>query len=200
MSYTTYSLITGEITGAFTSDDESLIYNVPTGDSVVLGDYNHLLGYIVEGQFVEYSAEQVALKAQRPPHRASWSNSAMAWVDERNLEQVRADRWEAVKAARAISEFSPITVDGNTYDADQDSQIKIAGSVQAASLLDTAFSTDWTLADNSVVTLTGPQMIAVGLAVAARTSRLFWQARALRTQIAAAATIEGVLAVVWPSP
>jgi hypothetical protein len=199
MIYTIYNLATGDISGVVMSDDDHLHLNVPDGCSPILGEYDYRAGYIVDGQFIEYFEEQAALKAQRPPYRASWSNSAMSWIDKRNMEQARADQWEAIKAARTAAIAAPITVDGNTYDADQDSQTKIAGAVQIATISGSAFEIDWTLENNSVVTLSGPQIIAVGLALAHRSSLIYGQARLLRAQIDAATTTEEVKSITWGS-
>jgi hypothetical protein len=59
------------------------------------------------------------------------------------------------------------------------------------------FSIDWTLADNTVRTLSGADMIAVGQALGQHVAACHIKARALREQINAATTVAEVEAVVW---
>ena len=63
---------------------------------------------------------------------------------------------------------------------------------------DEAFSQFWVLADNTVVSLTAPEMIEVGKACAALVTGLWESSQAVRGQIDAAATAEEVAVVYWP--
>lgn len=92
----------------------------------------------------------------------------MSWVDPRTLAQHQADKWTAIKAARDAIEFGGFTWDGSTFDSDPQSQSRIQGAAQLATLAmiaSQAFSVDWTLATNAVRTLTGADMLAVGQAM-----------------------------------
>lgn len=133
--------------------------------------------------------------APSPAHQFDYS--VKAWVDPRTLQDHRDEKWAQIKAARDAVEFGPFTWDASIFDADAESQQRISGAVQMASL-SSAFSIDWTLADNTVRALTATQVIALGIALAQHVGAAYATARALRDQINAAATIAAVEAIVWP--
>lgn len=120
------------------------------------------------------------------------------------LEAAQAAKWEEIKRRRRAEELSPITCQGYVYDADEDSQSKLAGAVQIAAISMGAgqpFSIEWTLSDNTAVTLDAAGMLAVGLALGARTSALYAYARTLRTQIFTQSySLADVAAVAWAMP
>lgn len=153
------------------------------------------------GVAVAYDATQAAAKADRPAYRqAHWDNSTMAWVDDRTLDQLKASRWGVMLAARSADEFGPFVWDGSTFDGDERSQARIQSAVLLALLAaqtDTSFSIDWTLADNSVRTLTGANMIAVGQAMSVHVAAAHAAGRTKRTEIMAAANAADVDAVTW---
>lgn len=119
------------------------------------------------------------------------------WLDARTLEDHKAAKWAEIRAARDAAEFGGFTWDGSAFDSDPMSQSRIQGAAQLAQL-SPAFSVDWTLADNNVRTLTGPEMIAVGVELGVHVSAQHAAARTLRAQILAATTAAEVEAVVWP--
>jgi hypothetical protein len=132
----------------------------------------------------------------------TWNTTTERYVAEPTLAAHRLAAWERIKAARNADETAPLPVGQLTFDADADSQQKIAGAVQMAQLAissgqDTGWSITWTLADNTAATLTAAQMIGVGLALAARTSGLHAKGRALRARIDAAATLDELNAITW---
>lgn len=121
-----------------------------------------------------------------------------AWVDVRDLEQKKADKWEEVKAARDAAEHGGFTWDGSAFDSDPGSQTKIIGAAQLANMSPASFLMDWTLKDNTVRTLTGAQMIAVGQALGVHVNAQHVLGRTLRQQIEAATTAAEVAAIHWP--
>jgi hypothetical protein len=133
-------------------------------------------------------------------HVFDWTSHT--WVDPRTLDDLKSDQWELMKAARETAEFGGFTWDGSDFDSDSESQRKIQGAVQMALIAAAAsqpFSIDWTLADNTVRTLSGADMINVGLAMGTFVSGIYEQGRALREQIDAATTPEQVQAIAWSS-
>lgn len=154
-----------------------------------------------DGVAVAYDATQAAAKADRPAYRqAHWDNSTMAWVDDRTLDQLKASRWDVMLAARSADEFGPFVWDGSTFDGDDRSQARIQGTVLLALLAaqtDTSFAVDWTLADNTIRTLTGVEMIAVGQAMSVHVTNAHAAGRARRAAIEAATTAAAVESVTW---
>lgn len=153
---------------------------------------------------VAYTDAERAALAARPPYPAHWDIAARQWIDERDLEAVRADTWVRIKAARSAAEYGGFdwTHDGavHRFDADAESQRRIQGAAQMAQLAlaqAQPFEIVWTLADNSTVTLDAADMIAVGMAMAAHVNACHVRGRELRAQIEAAATKAELDAIAW---
>lgn len=130
-----------------------------------------------------------------------WDWPTKQWIDPRTLADRKEAQWAAIKAARNSLEFGGFTWDGSAFDSDQQAQARIQGGVQLATIAASQgqpFSIDWTLADNSIRTLSGADMIAVGMELAAHVQSIHATARVLRVQIEAASTIEEVDAIQWP--
>lgn len=158
--------------------------------------------WVCNGVVTPYTQEQRAAKASgRPSDSQAWDNQSMSWIDTRTLDSRKASRWAAIKSARGTYEFGGFTWDGSTFDSDEVSQARIMGAVQMAVLAKAAnqpFSIAWTLADNTVRTLTGDDMIAVGLALGTHVGTAHAIGRSLRAAIEAASTAGQVEAVTWP--
>jgi hypothetical protein len=91
-------------------------------------------------------------------------------------------------------------------DNDDSSKIKINGAVTMAMLAvqqSAAFSVDWTMADNSVVTLDAPSMMLMGEAAGQYVAAIHERARVLKEQIEAATTMAELDAIDieagWPT-
>lgn len=152
---------------------------------------------------------QVLLLDERLPD-GDWHVAGGALVpgllDLRTLERRRSDKWEQIKAARAAAIDAPLPVPGiGTFDCDEASRANIAN---AALLMQTMAATlqpgevptiDFTLADNTVATLTAGQMVEVALHMGAKVQAAHATGRLLREAIDAAATAAEVEAVAWPA-
>ena len=112
------------------------------------------------------------------------------------LEQAKVFRWQQIKAKRKELEYGPFTWDGSQFDGDAESQQKITGAVSMANMY-ANYMVDWTLADNTVRTLTSSDMKAVGVALATSISAIYAHARDKRTEIDAATTVQAVLDITW---
>ncbi len=132
----------------------------------------------------------------------TWDAAANQWVDTRSLPVAKQDRWGAIKEKRSTAEFAGFSWGGSTFDSDPMSQMKIAGAAQLARAAEQAgqsYSIDWTLADNTVRTLSAADVIEVGAALAAHVQSVHSTGRDLRSQIESAATVEEVDAINWPA-
>lgn len=121
------------------------------------------------------------------------------WIDTKTLASVKASTWERIKQARTEAERSDFICNGGVYQANKEN---ISCAVQLALQAQTAgkpYSIDWTLSDNTVVTLDAVAMIAVGKALAEHLGFAFAIARDLREQIAATLSIEQADAIQWPT-
>lgn len=131
----------------------------------------------------------------------TFSGGSLTWFDPRSLAQAKADRWEAIKVSRDAQEFGLLTWGGSSFDADERAQARIHGAVQLASMAIAAgspFTLDWTLADNTVRTLSAADVVALGGALAMQIRVAHEVARSLRASIENAIDAAAVAAVVWP--
>lgn len=152
--------------------------------------------YVSSGAPVLYTNLQASNKKLRPTYQCSWSNTTMSWIDARTLTQIKDDKWALIKESRANVDYTPIVVGVYTYDADEISRARIQNTIQLMLLSDPpTASVSWTLANNSVVTITRAQLIAVGMAIWSRTVDVFNQGQVLRDGVYAAADQSSVDAV-----
>jgi hypothetical protein len=117
------------------------------------------------------------------------------------LAAARLRAWARIKDARDAAIASGFTWNGLVFDSDDVSQQRIQGGVQLASMAAAngqEFSIDWTVADNTTRTLSGVDMIAVGVALGAWVTSNFAAGVALRAQINAATSIDQLAEITWP--
>lgn len=129
----------------------------------------------------------------------TFANGAFGSRETDDLPKAQAKAWERVKASRDAAEASDFIVNGVAYQPDV---LRITGAALNALLAQLAgvpFSIDWTVSDDSVVTLNGAQMQGVGIALAQHINSVHAIGRTLRAQIAAAQTHAEVGAVTWPA-
>lgn len=178
---------------------DSELSNIPmsVGETVIAGIEPP--GYSTVWRYVDDALVDTGQPFLPPQPWLTWSNDTFQWVDARNLEQLRAAKWNQIKAARDAAEFGGFTWDGSAFDSDLTSQSRIQGAAQLAALAPTTFSIDWTLADNSVRTLNAAQMTAVGEALGAHVATQHAIGRTLRTAIEAATTPGELDAIAWPA-
>ena len=126
-----------------------------------------------------------------------WDDDTLKWVDGRTLDDLKAAKWEEIKAARSNAEYGGFSWDGSEFDSDAASQQKIMGASQLAGLDPDNFLVDWTLKDNTVRTLNAADMNAVGAALGQHVNSQYVKARNLRQQIESATTKAEVEAIAW---
>jgi hypothetical protein len=108
--------------------------------------------------------------------------------------------WSRIKGARDAAEFGVFTWSGHTFDGDESAQRRLAMAEQAAQRAVAAGlspTIDWTLADNTAVTLSAQDVIAAFAAMTDNIRAAHDKARALRAQIEAATTVEQLEAITW---
>lgn len=100
--------------------------------------------------------------------------------------------WESVKQTREVKIGGGVNVPGiGLFQTDDRSRDNIAGAATASLIAQAAnapFSLQWTLADNTVVTLSAAQVQAVGMAVMSHVAACHAVGQTLRGQIDAATT------------
>jgi hypothetical protein len=134
-----------------------------------------------------------------PKLRFHWARGD--WDDVRSLAEAKLSKWADIKAERAAREYGTYTTpQGAVFDIDAQSQVRLQNAYSLAVDAKAAgqpFSIEWTLANDSVVTLNANQMIALGKAVFSHINDLHATARDARQQILAATTVAEVEAIAW---
>lgn len=123
------------------------------------------------------------------------------------LEIAQNAVWEKVKAKRTVLEEGLAPTPFGAVQCDEKSKLKINGLVSMAQIsisMGQPFATEFTMADNSVISLDATTAIQMGMAVGQFIDAIYTHARNLRDQIYAAdATPESVTTIDieggWPS-
>lgn len=152
---------------------------------------------------VEMDTGHVAEVGAQPSSLHTINTDTLMWADRRTLDQVKAEKWEEIKAARDAAEHAGFTAGGYPYDSDAVSQQRITGAVTMAMLAmqaGQAFSIDWTIADNRTLPLSASDMIAVGLALGNHVAAQHARARELRDAINTALERGEVNEITWDEP
>jgi hypothetical protein len=116
------------------------------------------------------------------------------------LASVRARQRSVINAGRDAAQDGGADTPFGRMDSNSRSREFLNGAAQLALMAKLAgnpFSVDWTLADNSTVTLDADQMIAAAAAVAAHVDAMQQRGRALKSRIDDAGTLAEIEAVVW---
>ena len=119
----------------------------------------------------------------------------------RSIDEQRAAKWEEIKTERDKREQAGTPYMGKTLDCDEKSIQRITVAVQAAQSaisIGSDFALDWTMQDNSVITMTAAQVCGMSVAIAKNSNGLHKIARELREKIEAATTETDLSAIVWP--
>ncbi|WP_020471454.1 DUF4376 domain-containing protein [Zavarzinella formosa] len=96
-------------------------------------------------------------------------------------------------ARRYDAQNSGVAIDGNTFDTDSESRNALTSAYVFASL-DATYSCNWKTADGVFVTLTSPQVIAVGKGVGAFIQKCFDTEKTLAGNIGQYGSAEAILA------
>lgn len=123
-----------------------------------------------------------------------------------SIDDRKAAMWAEAKRLRDSAIDAGVPVAGiGIFDSDDQSRANISGAVTMALLAQLnaqAFSIGWKLADNTVTTLSGPQMIGAGVAVGQHVSECHEVAQGLGLAIddaASHAALDAIdVTVGWP--
>ena len=137
---------------------------------------------------------EIYQKPDQPDEYHEFDYASKQWVF--SLDSARALKWQEIKAARTAQEFGTFIWGDYTFQCDEVSQRRIQGAVQLAAI-DSGFSIDWTLADNSVVNLSAQDMISIGVTLAAHVNACHEKSRSLRQAIDLAQTEQDIAEIDW---
>lgn len=135
--------------------------------------------------------------------QSGWLAGGTSVPDEAaSLDSAKARAWARVKDERTARLAGTFEHDGNVYDIDPLNITGAALDAQLAITANEAWEQAWVLANNTIVTLTPEEMIAVGRACKAAVSSLWAVSQYLRGLIEAVQpgpnAIAEVEAITWP--
>lgn len=189
--YVLVNVRTGEIEAAGSCDAESFDRICETDDQIkVIGMGSSATHYYTAVGLREYTPAQRLAKATLKPH-SQWDNRLMRWVDVRSLAELRAERWALIKAARTAEIDAPIDTPFGRFDADASAREAVA---TAATLGESVL---WTAADNLPVQLAPEKLVMLLRLIGQRAQAAHARARALRSRIEAAQSMDELEAVTW---
>lgn len=104
-----------------------------------------------------------------------------------SLEEIKDIRTRQVNAKRDENLDGGFTYGGYNFDSDEDAKRNIQGVVSSYDILAlqsvSADPVDWTLADNTIITIQPEDMISIGLAFTNYTSSIYMTARLIKNNI-----------------
>lgn len=115
---------------------------------------------------------------------------------EKTLDELKADKLEALKAERDTKEVEPIEYNGHLYDYDDKARDRINAAIIALELAGAEASLEWTCADNTDATVTAAVLRNIIAAVAVRSNTLHIAYRTAKTAVEAAESKEDLEAIV----
>lgn len=119
-----------------------------------------------------------------------------------NLELLKEQAWQTIKTKRDQLEQTGAPYLGKILDSDEKSVTRISIAVQAAQAAISAgnadFTLNWTMQDNTVLTMTAQQVCGMAVALAQHSDGLHKIARDLRAKIEAATSAEELDTIKWP--
>lgn len=198
-----YSITTGEIEANVRVQDElvGMVAGPGQGFLEAPPDVTYMTHYVSSGMLAAYSPEQRAAKANRPAHRAEWSNTLMAWLDQRTLLDAKIAKGAEINAARRAALSGLFTWRGHQISHDDEARSNIESTssyISSSGALPPGWPGYWKAEDNTLVPLT--TLADWQDFLAARTARgtaIFSYSEQMKAQILAAQTIAEVDAVTW---
>ncbi len=189
IEFTVYEKATGKVLYGGTASDPSVFASA--ANDVVQGQ-SHSEGYFSVG--THYSIPERASAS----HIFDWA--AKQWIDPRTLPDLKDAKWKAIKSAREAEIASNLVTQYGTFDADDRARSNITDAILMLQTLASAgrpTTIDFTLADNSTVTLTTSELVTVGLFLGQKVQIAHATARARRLDINAATTAAQLEAITW---
>lgn len=191
MLYAIYYEPSGRVWQQVVGQDESSFPAPPPGGGVLLLEEPATLPGYVDG--ITYFQLPT-----RPSDAHTFNYATKQWEDPRTLQDRKAEKWAHAKAERDAQEFGPFSWGAFTFDGDAESKSRLslaAMAAQAEIASGQVWEVDWTLADNSTVTLSAADVIGVVQAMGANITAAHQEARLKRAAIEAATTVEELDAI-----
>ena len=147
-----------------------------------------------------YANGQWLTKPEKPSEKYIWDWPTQQWVDPRTLDDHKSAKWKEIKRQRDVAEFTTFTYNNMEFDGDLDAQRRLTAYISVSKSSIAAgqpFEAEFTLANNTNVTLTAQDFVGIELAKVQAVAAAFNHASALRAQIDAATTVQEVESITW---
>ncbi len=137
--------------------------------------------------------------AEKEGFKIKWNGSAWEYEEEEpkepepekpTLDELKQRKLMELKWERDKREVEPIAYNGNLYDYDEKARDRINAAIIALDLQGEKATIEWTLADNSNITVTADNLRAVIGAVAVRSNTLHVAYRTAKEQVESCTTEE----------
>lgn len=174
----------GEILRAIGGNREQFQVNTKDGEIFI-----DMCEAVVSSSYYSFTEKRFIALSDAPSPQHVFDYEIKQWIDPRALEEIKAQKWAEIKGLRAFIEFGGFKFEGNIYDSDQVSQGRIMGAAVAD------IDQVWTLADNTTVELSAPQLQQLYIALQAHIASVHERGRIARQLIFDAETKEEVEAI-----
>jgi hypothetical protein len=144
--------------------------------------------------YVNVESLKVNAKGEKPSDGYIFNYEQGVW--DFTLAPAKEAKWEEIKQQRDGQEFGSFEWQGNQIQCDEVSQRRLQGAVQMAAI-SPSIVIDWTMEDNSVVSLTALQVMDMGTALGAHVTATHERGRMLRQLINDATTEIQLDLITW---
>lgn len=120
---------------------------------------------------------------------------AVFTAPQQTLEELKQQKIDQFKYFRDIEEIEPIEYNNHLFDFDEKARDRINSAIIALDM--TGQSIEWTLADNTNITVTANDLRGVIANVAVRSNHLHIKYRTLKEQVLQCTTAEEVEVIQW---
>lgn len=136
---------------------------------------------------------EVAPPAEKEGFKIKWNGEGWEYEEDEKepeppkptLEDLKQQKLQELKWERDRKEVEPIAYAGNTYDYDDKARDRINAAIIALDLQGPQSTIEWTLADNTNITITADDLRAVIGAVAVRSNTLHIAYRTAKEKVEA---------------
>ncbi len=159
-----------------------------------------LIGVLPPNAPSYWDGEVFILKPPPPSAHHIFDYNTKQWVDPRTLDDHKSAKWKEIKRQRDVAEFATFTYNNMEFDGDLDAQRRLTAYISVSKSSIAAgqpFEAEFTLANNTNVTLTAQDFVGIELAKVQSVAAAFNHASALRAQIDAATTVQEVEDITW---
>lgn len=208
ITWSFYRKGTGLFTGrSFGGPVDLLEANTPPGCGAVAGVFDRLSQRVDTDAVAppeDDGSWQPPVIDYRPPAPPSdeyrvwvWDEGAKRWVDEPTLAAEKNNKRKTLRAAAKANACTAITVQNVQFDADDEALADLSREALFARLDGAAFTLTWQRSNGAFVRLNDVQTIALARAIRDRAEAIRQQLRDRLQDVAAAQTIEALLAITW---